>query len=108
VTVRRGPPNPPADRHECSHGIPCYGFAECYAGLKDRFRAGGRLSPDELQFIGMVAAEDRCHDGWRDVDITMPTFELRKWETDAEDAEAIAALMSVGGVQRARFEFMGS
>jgi hypothetical protein len=88
--------------HECPHhGLPALGHAECYAGLKDAFRAGAYLAADELSFIGF-GDPVLSRDGWHDASAVVPTFELGGHLSE-EDSALLGVLM---GTERAGLEFL--
>ena len=92
--------------HECPRdGTPALGMSCCYWHLKASLISGRHLTEDELDFVGLYEPRPSSG-GWRDINASMPMFELTDWEIDTQAASDIAAIMSVG-TQRDRTEFFG-
>lgn len=92
--------------HECARDeTPALGFSCRYGHLKAKAMNGGRdrLSPDELEFVGVTSRRREVPGGWR-----QPNTAPHELDSilSAEDAELLQSLMSVGTSQE-RLEFLG-
>jgi hypothetical protein len=87
--------------HECSrHGIPCYGFDECYGELKFKAVRGGALTEDERAFVGVTVHVHDTSGGWRQP--STAAYELDSI-LSAEDTALLQSLMNAGSIDRVEF-----
>jgi hypothetical protein len=90
--------------HECPRdGTPAFGCSSCYGHLKAKAMRGGTLSPDELEFVGVVDPRggSRAHPGgWRQPNTA--AFELDSI-LSAEDTALLQSLMNAGSTDRVEF-----